>query len=325
MRLTGTYVPPERGLTYRRSESEGEQCMMAKKSESIASKTENLGDTPDKWETIDWERAEAQVSRMQCRISKAQLKGDKNLVKRLQHLLVSSFYAKALAVKRVTSNKGKRTAGVDGELWLTSEAKMDAVKSLNVGPYRAKPLRRVYIPKRNGKLRPLSIPTMYDRSTQALYQMALDPVQEATADPNSYGFRKGRCCQDAMEQLFRMLSKRTSATWVLEGDIRGCFDRISHDWLMKNIPMDNTILKRFLKADFVFKEMMFPNEEGTPQGGVISPTLANMALNGMERLIREHFGKNSSVNVTRYADDFVVTCPTREKAEEAKNILASFF
>lgn len=310
--------------TYRGSESEGEQSMTAKKKDSTAGKTENLGDNPDKWEAIDWERAETHVSRMQYRISKAQLKGDANLVKRLQYLLVGSFYAKALAVKRVTTNQGKRTAGVDGELWLTPKAKMDAVKSLNVGKYRAQPLRRIYIPKKNGKLRPLSIPVMYDRAMQALYHMALDPVQEATADPNSYGFRKGRCCQDAMERLFRALSRKTSATWVLEGDIRGCFDHISHQWLMDNVPMDKTILKQFLKAGFVFKERMFPNEEGTPQGGVISPMLANMTLNGMESLVKEQFGKNSKVHVVRYADDFVITAPSKETAERAKNTIVPF-
>jgi RNA-directed DNA polymerase len=121
-----------------------------------------------------------------------------------------------------------------------------------------------------------------------------------------------------------MLSKKTSATWILEGDIRGCFDHISQDWLMSNVPMDKVILKQFLKAGFVFNERLFPNEEGTPQGGVISPTLANMTLNGMELLIRKHFGKGSKVNMTRYADDFVISCPSEETAEEAKNILIPF-
>jgi len=298
--------------------------MTAKKSSSTADITENLGDETGRWNDIDWERAEAHVSRMQYRISKAQTECKNNLVKRLQYLLVNSFSAKALAVKRVTTNQGRHTAGVDNELWLTPEAKTDAVKTLNVGKYGAEPLRRIHIPKKNGTLRPLSIPTMYDRSMQALYQMALDPVQEATADPNSYGFRKGRCCADAREQLFLMLGKETAATWVLEGDIKGCFDHISHEWLLGNIPMDKSVLKQFLKAGFVFKEEMFPNEEGTPQGGVISPTLANMTLNGMEPLIRNHFGKHSKVNVTRYADDFVITCPSKETAEEAKRILIPF-
>jgi len=298
--------------------------MTANSRDSIASNTENLEDIPDKWKTIDWEKAEAYISRMQYRISKAQMNGKINLVKRIQYLLVNSFYAKALAVKRVTSNKGKHTAGIDGELWITPKVKMDAVKTLNVGRYRAKPLRRVHIPKRNGKLRPLSIPTMYDRAMQALYQMALDPVQETTADLNSYGFRKGRCCQDAREQLFKTMSRGFSAKWVLEGDIKGCFDNISHSWLMENTPMDRKILKQFLKAGFVFNERLFPNEEGTPQGGVISPTLANITLNGMERLVREKFGKDSKVNVVRYADDFIITSPSKEDVEKIRDILIPF-
>ena len=159
---------------------------------------------------------------------------------------------------------------------------------------------------------------------QALYQLALDPIQETAADLNSYGFRKGRCCQDAMEQLFKVLSKRYSARWILEGDIKGCFDHISHDWLMKNVSMDKAVLKQFLKAGFVFRERLFPNEEGTPQGGVISPTLANIALNGLERLIRKQFGINSKVNVVRYADDFVVTAPTEEGAREAESTVRKF-
>jgi RNA-directed DNA polymerase len=298
--------------------------MTANLKDSITYKIENLKDNSDSWETIDWQKAKSIIGRIQYRISKAQLEGDGNLVKRLQYLLVNSFSAKVLAVKRVTTANGKHTAGVDGELWTTPKVKMDAVKRLNEKRYRAKPLRRIYIPKRNGKLRPLSIPTMYDRAMQALYLMALDPVQEATADPNSYGFRKGRCCQDAGEQLFRVLSRKMDATWVLEGDIKGCFDHISHNWLIQNTPMDKTILKQFLKAGFVFNERLFPNEEGTPQGGVISPTLANITLNGMEKLLREQFKKGSKVNMTRYADDFVVTSPSKETAEVVKGILVPF-
>lgn len=177
---------------------------------------------------------------------------------------------------------------------------------------------------------------MYDRAMQALYAMALDPVSEATADRKSFGFRKGRSAQDACEYIFQVLARRCSPEWVLEGDIKGCFDHISHEWLLENIPMDKSVLKQFLKAGFVFKHELFPTKDGTPQGGVISPILANMALDGMQKALAEYFDVNtkgkinaethrhSKVNLIRYADDFIVTANTKEKAEQAKKVIQSF-
>ena len=175
-----------------------------------------------------------------------------------------------LAVRKVTTNKGKKTPGVDGELWSTPAAKMRGVLTLTDKSYKAKPLRRVFIEKKGKKAkRPLGIPCMYDRAMQALYALALDPVSETTADTKSFGFRKGRCAQDACEYIFTAFSRRNSPQWVLEGDIKGCFDHISHDWLIQHIPMDRSVLKQFLKAGFVFQDELFPTDEGTPQGGVI--------------------------------------------------------
>ena len=289
------------------------------------------------WKTIDWKKAEKEVNRLQVRIVKATQEKKWNTVKRLQYLLTHSFQAKALAVRRVTTNKGKKTAGVDGEIWSTPAMKMRAVVLLTDKGYKAKPLRRIYIEKKDKKKkRPLGIPTMYDRAMQALYAFALEPVAETTADTKSFGFRKGRCCQDAREYIFTALSRKVSPEWVLEGDIKCCFDNIIHEWLVENIPMDKSVLKQFLKAGFIFKRELFPTEDGTPQGGVISPILANMALDGMQEALINRFdlsakGKvsafvhnKSKVNLVRYADDFIVTAATKEIAEEVKGLIREF-
>ena len=301
---------------------------------------ERLPDTVQlehQWKSIDRKKAEAEVSRLQARIAKATQEKKWNTVKRLQYLLSHSYYAKALAVRKVTTNKGKHTPGIDKELWNTPAVKMRNVLILTDKGYKAKPLRRVFIEKPGKKKkRPLGIPCMYDRAMQALYALALDPVSETTADGKSFGFRRGRSAQDACEYIFTALSRRTSPEWVLEGDIKGCFDHISHDWLIDHIPMDKSVLKQFLKAGFVFQNELFPTDEGTPQGGVISPILANMALDGMQKVLSDRFHTNRlgkidlrfknahKVNLVRYADDFIVTAATKEIAEEAKEIIRGF-
>ena len=301
---------------------------------------ERLPDTVQlehQWKSIDWKKAEAEVSRLQARIAKATQEKKWNTVKRLQYLLSHSYYAKALAVRKVTTNKGKHTPGIDKELWNTPAVKMRNVLILTDKGYKAKPLRRVLVEKPGKKKkRPLGIPCKYDRAMQALYALALDPVSETTADEKSFGFRRGRSAQDACEYIFTALSRRTSPEWVLEGDIKGCFDHISHDWLIDHIPMDKSVLKQFLKAGFVFQNELFPTDEGTPQGGVISTILANMALDGMQKVLSDRFHTNRlgkidlrfknahKVNLVRYADDFIVTAATKEIAEEAKEIIRGF-
>lgn len=284
------------------------------------------------WKAIDFPRCERKVRKLQVRIAKAQKEGRYNKVKALQHLLVTSHEAKILAVRKVASNKGKRTAGVDGIIWDTDAKKMNAVDSLGRRGYRALPLRRVNIPKKNGKMRPLGIPTMKDRTMQALYLMALEPVTETTADANSYGFRKYRSTADAIDALHRWLSRKCSPQWILEGDIKGCFDHISHEWLVGNVRIDKRILQEWLKSGVVFNKLLQPTVEGTPQGGIISPTLANATLDGMERMLKERYkvrygnGKlrYPKVNCVRYADDFIVTADTRETLEEIKGMLAEW-
>lgn len=277
------------------------------------------------WKAIDWKKAEAYVKKLQMRIVQAHKAGHYHKVQSLQWLLTHSFYAKALAVKRVTSNKGKKTPGVDHQLWRTPQAKLNAINCLKRHGYKPLPLRRIYIPKKNGKMRPLSIPTMKDRAMQTLYSFALQPIAETTADPNSYGFRVGRGTHDAIEQCFTCLNKGKSPVWILEGDIKGCFDHISHEWLLQNIPMDKVVLEKWLHSGFIETHHLFPTTEGTPQGGSISPTLMNMTLDGLERKLREHFpqrqkigGKThfSKMNFVRYADDFIITGESKEFLQE---------
>lgn len=284
------------------------------------------------WNEIDFSRCERRVRKLQVRIAKAQKDGRYNKMKALQHLLVTSFEAKVLAVRKVTTNKGKRTGGVDHIIWDTDAKKINAVSSLKRRGYRALPLKRVNIPKKDGKMRPLGIPTMKDRAMQALYLMALEPVTETTADANSYGFRKFRSTADAIDALHRWLSKDCSPQWILEGDIKGCFDHISHKWLLDKVRIDKYILEKWLKSGVVFNRLLQPTVEGTPQGGIISPALANATLDGMEKMLKEKYKASyidgklycPKVNCVRYADDFIVTADKRETLEDMKGMLIEF-
>lgn len=286
------------------------------------------------WHGIDWRAAQENVRRLQARIVKATQEGRWGKVNALQRLLTHSFSGKVLAVRRVTENDGKKTPGVDQALWNTPEKKREAVHTLRRKGYKPQPLRRVYIPKSNGKKRPLGIPTMKDRAMQALYLLALDPVAETTADLNSYGFRRERSCADAIAQCFTTLSRQNSAQWILEGDIKGCFDHISHAWLLANVPMDKAMLHKWLKAGYMEKQVCHDTKEGTPQGGIISPVLANLALDGLERRLRDKYptrgkgstqGRTALVNLIRYADDFIITGRSKELlANEVKPLVEEF-
>jgi RNA-directed DNA polymerase len=265
------------------------------------------------------------VSRLQARIVKAIKAGKWHRVSSLQRLLVNSFSAKLLAVKRVCSNRGKRTAGVDGIVLDTSEARWQQTQQLNAKNYKPQPLRRITIPKKNGKRRPLGIPTQADRAEQALELLALDPVAECLADTCSYGFRKERSTQDAMAGCFLSLCRRNSAQWILEGDIRGCFDELSHSWLLDHIPTHKGKLRAWLKAGFMERGVFHPVTEGTPQGGILSPTAANKALDGLEGLLLGRFKGRYKVNLVRYADDFVITGASQGLLEEeVKPLVAQF-
>ena len=287
------------------------------------------------WYAIDWQTIHQNVRRLQVRIAQATKVGRWGKVRALQRLLTHSYSGKVLAVRRVTENDGKKTPGVDQEIWDTPEMKTQAVHALKRRGYQPQPLRRVYIPKSDGKtMRPLGIPTMKDRAQQALHLLALDPVVETTADNNSYGFRQQRSCADAIEQCFKTLCK-PNPQWILEGDIKSCFDRISHDWLLAHVPMDRAILQKWLKSGYMEKLVLHETTDGTPQGGIISPALSNCALDGLERLLKEKFptkkplssfgGKSPCVNLIRYADDFIITGRTKELLEgEVKPLVEQF-
>jgi RNA-directed DNA polymerase len=281
------------------------------------------------WADINWHAVEGNVRRLQERIYRATMNNAWRTVKNLQQLLVRATSNKLLAIRRITQeNQGKHTAGIDGVVYDTPEARWKLFQEgLSLQGYKPRPVRRVYIPKDNGKQRPLGIPTGKDRVMQAIVKAALEPEWEARFEANSYGFRPGRCTMDAIEAIHISLSKKGSSQWILDADISGCFDNIDHEPLLAKLPVFTTTLRQWLKAGVVELGFFSPTDTGTPQGGVISPLLANVALDGMERLFdserpdgrpkapSHRKGPNVGITVIRYADDFVVPAPTREVLE----------
>lgn len=269
-----------------------------------------VSDTSISWDEINFKEVERCVKKLQKRIALAYDNDEADKAISLQHKMVHSFYAKVLAVKHVTSNRGNRTPGVDKEVWDTSEKKMEAVLGLNRRGYKPKPLKRIQIMKPNGKLRPLSIPTFKDRAMQTLYKFALEPIAEVTADNGSYGFRPKRSARDAVKACAGILAANPNTQWVLKADIQSCFDDMSHEWILKNIPMDKQILRKILKCGFIEEEKFYPTNTGIPQGGCLSSVICNMALDGMERLLMSQCGEDT--RLIRYADDFIITGPNKK-------------
>jgi RNA-directed DNA polymerase len=273
------------------------------------------GLTTQRWHQVNWAACHRRVRSLQRRIVQAVQAGAWRKVKRLSYLLVHSFAARALAVRRVTENTGKKTPGVDNELWDTPEKKATAIDRIGQWRgYRPRPLKRLYIPKKNGTQRPLSIPTLEDRARQAIHLQALQPIAETTADPNSYGFRPKRRCADAIAQCFNIFRQPTAATWIMEGDIEGFFDHIAFPWLEQHIPMPKRLLSKWLRSGFWDRGTLFPTTAGVPQGGIISPVISNMVLDGLEDVVHGgHWHRRvHQINYVRWADDFIVTANSRE-------------
>lgn len=278
------------------------------------------------WNSLPWAKLERSVFRLQRRIYKAARRGDFKRVRNLQRLLLRSFSARCLATRRVTQdNRGKRTAGVDGIANMPPSHRLRYVTLLRQLDYQILPIRRTYIDKRNSsEKRPLGIPTMFDRAMQALVKLVLEPEWEAKFEPNSYGFRPGRGCHDAIEAIFNFT--RLKPKFVLDADIEKCFDSISHDKLMAKLstfPAIARLIRGWLKAGIFEKGEVYPSEAGTPQGGVISPLLMNVALHEMETELVNSLPKEKKPGVIRYADDFVILhhdldtlLQLRQRAEE---------
>lgn len=285
------------------------------------------------WKDLPWRKLERKVFKLQKRIYQASSRGETEAVRKLQRLLLKSQAAKLLAVRRVSQdNQGKKTPGVDGIASLTPKDRLELSRTIRIDG-KAAPVRRVYIPKPGSdEKRPLGIPTMQDRALQALVKLALEPEWEAKFEPNSYGFRLGRSVWDAIDAIYKGI--RSKAKYVLDADICKCFDKINHDVLIKKVntsPYLARQIRAWLKAGVLDGDTLFPTEEGTPQGGVISPLLANIALHGMESVITDWFprlNKNghykSGAILIRYADDFVILHEDLQVAQQCQDVITSW-
>ena len=291
----------------------------------------NGTETPTDWNAVDWRQAEARVRNLRQRIFRATQQGQWKTVHSLQKLMLRSYSNTLVSVRRVTQiNQGKNTPGVDKVIVKTPERRGWLVDLLmTYQPWRVKPVRRVYIPKANGKRRPLGIPTIVDRCLQARLKNALEPSWEARFEGSSYGFRPGRGCHDAIASIYNFARPNKRKKWILDADIKGAFDNIDHEFLLQTIGQvpGRELIRQWLKAGYMEQGEFHETPAGTPQGGIASPLLANIALHGMEEalgILRPYGHFRSSRAVIRYADDFVVFCESQADAEQARQELTTW-
>lgn len=305
---------------------------LKRKSWMQSARNANVTERTTKWNCVNWRKANKVVRRLRQRIFKATRSGNLKLVRNLQRLLMRSYSNILISVRKVTQiNQGKNTPGVDKLLVKTPKARGILVDILiKFIPWKPYPTRRVYIPKANGKKRPLGIPSIIDRCLQAIVKNALEPYWEYLFEGSSYGFRPGRSTHDAIGKIYHLACPHRSKKWVVDADIKGCFDNIAHEPLMKaisNFPA-RKLINLWLKAGYMDKGVFYETEMGTPQGGIISPLLANIALHGLEKALgikHDHRAKLTSKRaIVRYADDFVVFCETKQDAEKSVTILQNW-
>jgi len=277
------------------------------------------------WNDINWKMVHYRISKLQKRIAYATQVNDWKNVRCLQKMLINSYDGRLLAVLRVTSKKMKRTPGIDGKFWNTDEEKFEAVDKLRYKKYIPSPFKRIYVPKENDKtrVRPLSVPIIYDRAMQGLFLLAIDPVVETLADTHAYGFRKYRSSQDVIRDIVDTFRLNGGNQWILKADIHECFDHISHKWLLNHAPFNERILESILKCGYMYRGKWFPTVEGVPQGGVLSPVLTTHVLCGMEKIINDNYPDNN-IKMVRFVDDFLFSGETEDDLLLVYNDLIDF-